>query len=49
MIPEIIKELTAIKNTSMVTSEQILTWARRVEAKRLKESYATHLTKDKSV
>ena len=38
MIVEIIKELTSINDTRPVTSEQVLAWARRVEAERAQNS-----------
>ena len=34
MTADIFKELTAIKDSSAVTSEQVLLWAKTVEAKR---------------
>ena len=34
MTSEMIQELTVIKNTSEITSKQVLAWAKRVEAHR---------------
>ena len=35
---EIMKELTTIKKTSQVTSEQVLAWANRVEVETLQKA-----------
>ena len=34
---EIIRQLTALKETNEVTSEQVLCWAKRVEAQRVQK------------
>ena len=56
MVTEIIHELTAIKDKSMATSEQVLAWASQVESQRSRTAILDSLretrdlnTKDKGV
>ena len=39
MITQIIRELTAIKRTNEITSEQVLFWSRRVQVQRAQKVY----------
>ena len=46
MTTEILRELTAIKKTNEITSEQVLSWARRVKVKRAQKALI-EATKDR--
>ena len=47
MLAEIIRELTKAKERTAVTSEQVLIWAKRVEAHRAKSAIRTSLSETK--
>ena len=47
MIAEIIRELTKAKESTPVTSEQVLVWAKRVKAQRTQSAIITNLSKTK--
>ena len=38
MMTKVIRELTAMKTTSEITSEQVLCWAKRIEAQRVQKA-----------
>ena len=44
MLVEIIKELTTIKGNDTITSESILSWAKRVEAQRAQSAVMRTIT-----
>ena len=47
MLAEIIRELTKAKESTIVTSEQILVWAKRVEAQGVQSTIIISLSKTK--
>ena len=47
MLTEIIKELTKPKESADITSEQVLGWAKRVEAQRAHSAIMDSLTQTK--
>ena len=49
MLVEIIRELTKSMNSTVVTSEQILFWAKRVESQRAQPAIITILSETKGV
>ena len=48
MITKIIKELTVIKKSYEITSEQVLSWAKRVEVHRTQTEYSIQQKKRKN-
>ena len=49
MLAEIVKELTKTKETTAVTSEQVLVWAKRVETQRAHFAIRTSLSETKEL
>ena len=47
MLGEIIKELTASRNNDHITSDNVLTWAKRVEVRRAKADAMSSITEEK--
>ena len=47
MLGEIIKELTTTKENDTITSENILSWAKRVEVQRAQSAVMSNITEKK--
>ena len=46
MLGKMLRELTALKDINEATTDQILTWAQRVEAQRAQREVLDHIRKD---